>query len=323
VSQLNSAAPVGAIHVLFENEAWMPPLREALAARGLPVHEHVVTGGALDLAAAPPAGVFLNRMSPSAHTRDHQGGVVFLRQYLAWLEDHGRRVINGSRAFALETSKVAQDLALRRAGIRTPRTVAVVGGPEQLLAAARTFDGPFITKHNQGGKGLGVQLFRTVDGFEEHVRSEQLLPSPDGVMLLQQYITPAEPFITRVEIVDGVFQYALRSSTEGGFELCPADACAVDDAFCPVGDSGKFSLRADITADDPLVRAYVRVLAENGIDVAGIEFVEDRDGNRFTYDINGTTNFNGDVEAKHGLSGMGAIAAFAERELRVRRPLAA
>jgi glutathione synthase/RimK-type ligase-like ATP-grasp enzyme len=312
------------IRVLFENESWMPPLRAALEARGLPWVEHVVTGGNLDLAQVPPDGVYVNRMSPSAHTRDHQGGVTFLRQALGWLEDHGRRVINGSRAFALETSKVAQDLALRRAGILTPRTVAVIGGADALVEAARTFDGPFLTKHNQGGKGLGVRLFHTVEALEQHLVSPEHVPSPDGVSLLQEYVRPAKPYITRVEIVGGEFQYAINSSTEGGFELCPADDCAPGDAFCPVGPSGRFTLREDLTADDPLVRAYVRLMRANAIDVAGIEFVEDAEGRRFTYDINGTTNFNGDLEREHGLSGMGAIAALLERELTaVKTPAAA
>lgn len=306
------------LHVLFENEAWMPPLREALASRGLPWEEHLVTEGVLDLSGVPPEGVFLNRMSPSAHTRGHQGGVRYLQQYLAHLEHHGRRVINGSRAFALEVSKVAQDLALRRAGIRTPRTLAVVGGADQLSAAARRLPLPFITKDNQGGKGLGVQLFRELDAFDAYVRGPDFVPGPDGITLLQQYVAPAEPFVTRVEIVDGELQYAIRSSTEGGFELCPADACAVDDAFCPVGDSGRFALRPDITADDPLVVAYVRLMQEHGLDLAGIEFVEDADGVRYTYDINGTTNYNGEVETEHGLSGMGALARLVERELAAR-----
>ena len=253
------------IHILFENEAWMPPLRAALADRGLPWEEHLVTGGHLDLAALPRDGVFLNRMSPSAHTRDHQGGVVFLQQYLALLESHGRRVINGSRAFQLEVSKVQQDLALRAAGVRTPRALAVIGGPESLKRAARSMETPFITKHNQGGKGLGVQLFRELAAFDAYVDGPDLLDSPDGVTLLQQYIQAAEPYITRVEIVDGHFQYAIRSSTEGGFELCPADACAIDDAFGPVGDSGRFSLREDITAGDPLVEQYLTVMRDNGL----------------------------------------------------------
>ena len=131
--------------------------------------------------------------------------------------------------------------------------------------------------------------------------------SPDGVVVLQQYIQPAEPFITRVEIVDGEFQYAIRSSTEDGFELCPAEACAPGDAFCPVGDSGRFSLADELTADDPLVRQYVEFLRDNQVDLAGIEFVTDAEGRRYTYDVNGTTNYNATVEAMHGFDGMGAI----------------
>lgn len=303
------------VHVLFENEDWMPPLRDALASRGLSWEEHFVDGGVLDLSGEPPAGVFINRMSPSSHTRGHQGGVAFLGEYLGFLEAHGRRVINGSRAFSLEVSKVRQDLALRAVGVRTPRTIAVIGGPEPLKRAARTLPTPFITKHNQGGKGLGVQLFRDLAAFDAYVDSPDFVDGPDGVTLLQQYIVPAEPFITRVEIVDGVLQYAIRSSTEGGFELCPADACAVDDQFCPIGDTGKFSLRDDISADDPLVRAYVRLMRDNGLDLAGIEFVEDAEGVRWTYDINGTTNYNSGVEALHGHHGMGALADLVKREL--------
>jgi hypothetical protein len=55
--------------------------------------------------------------------------------------------------------------------------------------------------------------------------------------------------------------------------------------------------------------------------VAGIEFVEDGHGRRWTYDVNGTTNFNADVEHAHGLDGMGAIARLAARELDAARHL--
>jgi len=311
------------VHILFENHDWMPPLREALHSRGLPFVEHFTDGGALDIAGRPPQGIFLNRMSPSSHTRGHQGGVQFAKEYLGWLETHGRRVINGSRSFSLEVSKVQQHAALEAMGIRTPRTVAVVGGVERLRAAADRMTGPFITKHNQGGKGLGVQLFREKQAFFDMLDAGAWASSPDGVDLLQQYIQPAEAFITRVEIVGGRFQYAIRSSTEGGFELCPADACSIGDAFCPVGEqaaqgASKFALREDITANDPLVQAYLEFCIRNDLDVAGIEFVEDADGNRWTYDVNGTSNYNGGVEAAHGVSGMGAVADLCARELRRR-----
>lgn len=314
------------LHVLYENEAWLPPLREALTARGVAFREHLVDGAVLDLSEALPDGVFLNRMSPSSHTRGHQAGVVATRELLGLLEAAGRRVINGSRAFTLELSKLQQDAALRAEGILTPRTLGVVA--RDAKEAARRLPAPFITKHNQGGKGLGVYLFRSHDAFDTFVDEGGLADgSPDGVVVLQQYIVPAEPFITRVEIVDGVFQYAIRSSTEQGFELCPADACDVGDLFCPVGESAppdRFRLAPEVTAADPLVQAYVRLMARHGLDLAGIEYVTDAEGRRWTYDINGTTNYNGTVEAAHGLSGMGALAALAERELaRVARASAA
>jgi hypothetical protein len=302
------------VHVLYENEAWLPPLVEVLTSRGLSFEAHFVTGGAIDLAKAPPDGIFVNRMSPSAHTRGHQGGVRYVAELLGWLEASGRRVINGSEAFALEVSKVRQDWTLRAAGIATPETIAVVGR-DDLRAAARRLGTPFITKHNQGGKGLGVQLFRDLDAFDAYVSSASFEDSPDGVTLLQRYVEPREPFITRVEIVGGRFLYALQSSTAGGFELCPADACQADSQFCPVGGTGKFGLRADVTGADPLVLAYLRYCSRHGLDVAGIEFVEDHEGRRFTYDVNANSNYNSSVEADHGLHGMGAVADLCAREM--------
>jgi hypothetical protein len=152
------------------------------------------------------------------------------------------------------------------------------------------------------------------------MESGAFVDSPDSINLLQQYVEPAEPFITRVEIVDGKFLYALRSSTEAGFELCPADACSVGDSFCPApGSEGtvdsRFKMRTDITAEDPLVVAYIEFCKKHSIDVAGIEFVEDAQGNRYTYDINCTSNYNAAVEQEAGVFGMEAIAALCAGEL--------
>jgi glutathione synthase/RimK-type ligase-like ATP-grasp enzyme len=253
-------------------------------------------------------------MSPSSHTRGHLESVDFMTELLAWLEHHGRRVVNGSRAFALEVSKVRQDLALRRQGILTPRTVLAVG-EEDLLRAAESFDGPFITKHNQGGKGLGIVLYRSAGELCDRLRSGDFDFGPRGQMLLQHYVRPREPFITRVEILDGRFLYALRSDTSDGFELCPADACALPASapeVCPADGSAKFTL-SPITANDPLVARYLALCAAEGIEIAGIEFVEDEQGRRYTYDVNGTTNYNGSVGAQAGIDGMRELARYLGR----------
>lgn len=309
-------------YILYENSDWLPPLTEALDAENVPYETVFVDGGVIDIGEEPPEGVYINRMSPSSHTRGHQGGVQYVREYLTYLESWGRRVINGSRAFELEVSKVKQDIALRRHGIRSPRTIGVIGR-DNFVEAAGQMTAPFITKHNQGGKGLGIQLFHSHEAFEEFFASGELEEDPGGVYLIQQYIEPPEPFITRVEIVDGVFQYAIASNTADGFQLCPAQVCQVGEEFCPVGETNgetsKFRLRAEITAETPVVRQLVELMADYDIDVAGIEFVEDYEGKRYVYDINGTTNYNAEVEREHGVSGMRSIARLVSRELGLSR----
>ncbi|MEC7985980.1 MAG: alpha-L-glutamate ligase, partial [Myxococcota bacterium] len=290
---------------------------KALEEHNLPYSCLFTNGGAIDISSIPEWGVYINRMSPSSHTRGHQNGVQYMKEYLSVLESYNLPVINGSQSFSFELSKVRQHAALEAFGIRTPKTIAVVG-TDGLIEAAKKISPPFITKHNQGGKGLGVQLFHSHEAFEKHIREFGFVSSPDNINLIQQYIKPAQPFITRVEIVNGVFQYAIQSSTKGGFELCPADVCTVEDAFCPAGESideEKFQLRTDITKDHPLVQEYINFCQEYRIDVAGIEFIEDQDGNLFTYDINCTTNYNSNVESKHGFSGMHSIAQLAKRKL--------
>ena len=299
------------IHVIHENDAWVEPLRAAFAERGLPYQEWFLSEGVFDFASEPPPGVFYNRMSASSHTRGHRYAPELTAAVLAWLRSHDRRVINNARALQLELSKLDQYATLARYGIRTPHTVAAVGR-DNIVEAARAFDGPFITKHNQGGKGLGIRLFSSSEQLEDYVNSEEFDAGPRGQVLLQQYIKPREPFITRVEILGGRFLYALRSDTSEGFELCPADACQLPAAapdVCPADGAAKFSL-SPLEADDPLVARYIRLCDGEGFDLAGIEFVESEDGERYTYDINGTTNYNSAVGAQAGVDGMRELARY-------------
>jgi glutathione synthase/RimK-type ligase-like ATP-grasp enzyme len=301
------------IHVLYENPDWLPPLVEGLEAEGFTVELHELDGGLIDPSSPPPEGIWINRISPSSHTRGHHGSVGLTRDFLLWLESWGRQVINGSRAYEVEMSKLRQDMILRKHGIRTPRTMLVIG-EEAMLEAAATFDGPFITKHNRGGKGLGIQLFHSVEHLQSAIARDTLEEAPDGQFILQEYVQSPGDFITRVEIVGGRFLFAMRSSTLGGFQLCPSDACQIEALeqagpdVCPTdGSSDKFTL-SPITARDPIVSAYIAMMASEGIDLAGIEFIEDEDGNRYTYDINGTTNYSGVLGEKIGIDGMREVA---------------
>ncbi len=307
------------VHAIHENPEWFGVFADAFEAHGVPYREWLLTGGQLDLNEDPPPGVYWSRFSASSHTRGHGDSKEHTLAVLDWAQAAGRRVVNGRRVLELEVSKIAQLTALRAAGIDVPRTRAVVGSGN-LLEAARDFDGPFITKHNQGGKGLGVQKFADAAELAAALDRGEYPEPVDGVSLLQEYITPADGSITRVEIVGGEFLYAVRADTlRGGFQLCPADACAIDPdtgrpmlppgaSIAPEPDTTLFSLREDVDAQ--LIEAYLRFTRANGIEVAGIEFVQDDSGRVFTYDVNTNTNYNPDVERVAPASGPAAIAEY-------------
>lgn len=310
------------VYALHENPEWFPPFAQAFAEEGVPLVEWVLTEGTLDLASEPPEGIFWSRISASAHTREHHLSKDYTRAVLSWLESHGRRTVNGRRVLELEMSKVDQLSGLRAAGIEVPRTVAAIGRGQVVAAARELATAPFVTKHNQGGKGLGVRRFDDVAELERYVDSAEYEEPQDGITLIQEYVLAPEPRITRVEIVGGEFVYAIQADTaRGGFQLCPADACEIDPetgrAIMPPGatvepEPGQqlFSLRHDVTAEDPLVQQYLAFARGTGIEVCGIEFIETRDGRRLTYDVNTNTNYNAVVEAQAPVSAPRALARY-------------
>ena len=308
------------IHVIHENAAWLEPLARALDAERLPWRDWFLDSGVFDLSRPPPEGVFYNRMSASSHTRDHRYAAELTASVLAWLAGHGRRIVNGPRALDLEISKARQYAALEAAGIATPKTV-LVAGRGRLAAAAREHfglgpgGGPVILKPNRGGKGLGVRLFRTADALLQYLDSADYEKPVDGIHLLQQYVRAPVPLITRAEFIGGRFLYAVEVDTSEGFELCPADACVVDDAFCPAGEEPRAKFTIIDRIDDGLKQRYEAFLASNGIEVAGIEFIRDSTGAVYTYDVNTNTNYNPDAEFRARRSAMETLARFLGAEL--------
>jgi hypothetical protein len=305
-----SVRPDVKLYVLHENPDWYAPLAAAFDRAGLPHAQWLLGDAVLDLGAVPPPGVFWSRMSASSHTRGHPFAKDQTRGVLSWLESHGRRVVNGRRVLDLEMSKVEQLAALQAAGFDVPRTVAVAGVTE-LPAAARRLPVPFISKHNQGGKGLGVRSFATYADYDAYLASPDYEPPVDGVTLLQEYLVATRPEITRVEIVGGRFVYAITADTgRGGFQLCPADACAVPSAGLPADspEPGLFALREDF--EHPVVDSYLDFAARHGIEIAGFEFIETVDGRLVTYDINTTTNYNAEIEAAAPRPALEALTEF-------------
>ncbi|WP_017549536.1 ATP-grasp domain-containing protein [Salinicoccus carnicancri] len=300
------------IYVIHENNEWTGPLYKRFEELGLPYEDWNLTRGIINLNETPPEGIFYNRMSASSHTRGNRYAPELADAVLAWLDHYGRTVINGSGALNLEVSKVRQYMQLEKYGVKTPETIAAVG-KEQLIEAAEEFrDRPFITKHNRAGKGLGVRLFRSPEGLKDYVESDDFDDSVDGITLIQEYVESPEPFITRCEFVGGELMYAVMVDTSDGFELCPADACSVEDLFCPAGtDAGRQPKFQVINGfDEPVIEKYKKVLRDNDIQIAGIEFIRDKDGKIYTYDINTNTNYNSNAEEAARQYGMLEIAKY-------------
>lgn len=302
------------IYVIHENDEWVVPLKREFDALNLPYEEWFLSKGLLDLTQEPPEGVFYNRMSASSHTRGHRYAPEYTAAVLAWLEAHGRRVVNNSNALKLEISKVAQYVSLNTFGIRTPKTIAAVE-KDEIIQAAKKFEGAFITKHNRAGKGLGVQKFENIEALERYVYGLDFEEPIDGITLIQQYIDSPAPFIIRNEFIGGKYYYSVQVNTSEGFQLCPADACQVGDAFCPVGESGTSKFTVLPGFENPIFENYEKFLAANGIEIAGIEMITDKKGHIYTYDVNTNTNYNSEAEGKAGVSGMRTIAKFLGIEL--------
>lgn len=286
------------IYILHENEEWLSPFKEAFARAGAVFAEIDLSKGSIDLDKEPPKGVFWSRMSASSHTRGHSFAKENARAIFAWLQRFKRRVINPLNVLELEVSKIAQYLALNAANFRTPKTLAAFG-KDELLALTKKAQSPFIIKHNQGGKGLGVNLYENFTHFQDEFA--HLEPSIDGIYLVQEYIKSKEPFITRLEFIGGKFHYGVRVDTsDGAFKLCPADSCELERkaslaaAACDI--NAKFSLREDIKADFSLVKKLEGFLQAQNIEIAGVEFIQNTQDELVVYDINTNTNYNKALE---------------------------
>ena len=309
-----------AIHVIHENQEWTTPLFQELALLGVAFEDWDMSHSIIDISKSAPSGIFYNRMSASSHTRGNRFAPEMTVGLLAWLESQGGKTLNGRSALNLEISKLVQYAALQEAGLSVPHTIAVSNREDILDAYDKMPFDDVITKHNRAGKGLGVQLIKSKEAAIEHINSSQYEDSVDGITLLQQYIKPADEVITRVEFIGGEFLYAVNVDTSNGFELCPADVCAIGDDFCPATQKPKHAFDIDTSFEESIIGQQTipkmqQVMKEQGLHVAAFEFVRDTNGQPYFYDINTNTNYNSDAEQRAGVSAMKSLAHYLKTTL--------
>jgi hypothetical protein len=289
------------IAIYYEHPHWFVPLFTALERHGVPfvrinAAQHHFDPAQLNGEAG--YSLLFNRMSPSAYRRGHGQGIFYTLYYLSHLEQRGRRVVNGCKAFRFETSKALQLSLLELLGLPYPKT-RVINSPADAVGSAEGLRFPIVVKPNIGGSGTGVKRFDDTKQLQAAVENGGLDLGLDSTALVQEFIPARGGHIVRVEVVGCKYLYGIKVHLSGEtFDLCPADICRttggqeLERAACPV-DAPKNGLRVEgYTPPDDIVRAVERIMLAARIEVGGVEYiVDDRDGQTYFYDINALSNF--------------------------------
>ena len=305
--------------VIHEHPEWQKPLFAALRHRGVSFDAYDLKRNAFDPARLPPARLYFNQASPSAYVRGNTRAVPLALSLMRSLEAGGARVLNGSRAFALELSKSAQSALMFQLGIDHPRTLAF-NDPD--IALGHWKGGwPALLKPEQGGSGARMYLLPSPDEFLRLLHELPDLWLPDNLLLLQEYV-PGDPArgIVRMEFLGGELLYGMRVVSHGAFNLCPSEACNPQGGGigqCEVPASAplkpvEFYPYPEIPAE--AVRTGQRLVAAGGLDVAGIEYLENN-GRRVFYDINANSNLRKPIGEAFGFDPFDRVAEWLESQI--------
>ncbi|MDT5158170.1 MAG: hypothetical protein QOH51_2527 [Acidobacteriota bacterium] len=325
------------VAVYYEHPEWFRPLFAELERRGIPFVRVDASHHRFDPGAErEPYALVFNRMSASAYLRGHGNAIFYTRQYLRHLERTGVRVVNGSDAFAVETSKALQLSLLASLGLPYPRT-RVINDAGEARAAAQSLGFPVIIKPNIGGRGAGIIRCDTPADLEYALEAGLIDLGLDSTALVQEYIPAGGGHIVRIETLAGKFLYALKVYTEGeNFNLCPAEICDIERAGERAGEKAGESVGVSavgemcladalkaglkVEAYEPpaeVVAAVERIAAVAGVDVGGVEYlIDERDGGPRFYDINALSNFVADAVRLVGFDPHARLVDYLEEEVR-------
>ncbi len=279
--------------ILYEHPQWFRPLFAALDRRGvdhlaIPIQDHVFDPGDPTI----PAPVVFNRLAMSSFLRQAEHATFHVQAALAHWELCGARVINGTAALAIDSSKARQLSLFRSLGLEIPAT-RVAHRRADLVRAAAGLRFPVVVKVNIGGSGAGIVRYDTLEDLAAAAEEGSAPVGVDGVSLAQEYVPARDGRVIRCETLAGRFLYAIQLTGAGStFDLCPADVCLVD--------KPTISIEA-YTPPPEIIRAVEAVARAASLDIGGIEYmIDDRDGAARFYDINALSNFVADPMAVLG-----------------------
>jgi len=281
------------IAVLYEHPEWFAPLFDELDRRNVSYERQSVRDHCYDPAIRRcPYSLVVNRVSAYPSNNSHPEVVLYIQQYLAYLDSIGVDVINGYHSYLVGASKAKQLDIFEQLGVRYPRS-CVIHRPQQALLAAGGFSFPVVVKPNVGGSGAGILKFDNRVDLAVAVDAGVLDLGIDHVGLVQEYLAAQGGHIIRVEILNGDYLYAIRLPVEPeSFNYCPADGCNI----------GNPDLAVEAYLPPPdIIRDAKRILAASRADLGSVEYlVNEKDGQVYYYDINPLSNFVADAPSVIG-----------------------
>jgi hypothetical protein len=276
-----------ALAIVYEHPEWFKPLFATLDRRGVDYQAFAFENHHFDLADKhAPAPVVFSRLAMSSFLRQDEHPIFYAQALYAHWELNGAHVINGSKALAIDANKARQLSVIQSLGLDIPAT-RVVHRQADIVAATQGLRFPVIVKVNIGGSGAGVSRYDSVDELKQAVADGSTPKGIDSVLLVQEYVPAKDKHMVRMETLDGKFLYAISLNTDGGtFDLCPADVCMIDKPTVTV---------QEFKPDAQAIKAAEAIARASNLDIGGIEFmIDERDGARRFYDINGLSNFVAD-----------------------------
>jgi hypothetical protein len=269
--------------LIYEHPEWFKPLFAALDRRGVDYVAIRIDDHLFDLDTPPPAPVIFNRLAMSSFLRQDEHAIFYAQALFAHWSAAGAQVINGAAPLSIDASKARQMALIRALGLATPAT-RVFHRRADAARAAQGLRFPVVIKPNIGGSGSGVTRYESIADIEAAIADGSIPLGIDGVALVQEYVPPKDGLVIRAETLNGKFLYAISLSSGGAtFDLCPADVCAI-------GRPPVTMVEAKLDADT--IAEVEAIAAAAALDIGGIEcMIDERDGVRRYYDINGLSNF--------------------------------
>ncbi|HEX6273036.1 MAG TPA: RimK family alpha-L-glutamate ligase [Polyangiaceae bacterium] len=221
-------------------------------------------------------------------------GLAVVRQ----LEALGSLASNSAEAFAACRDKLygAQRLAAR--GLRVPRT-AFARKSDAIRPAVEQLGGaPVVVKLLEGTQGIGVVLAETTEAAEAVV---QALHSARQNVLIQRFVGESRGRDVRALVVGGRVVAAMARTARGS-------------EFRSNVHRGGVGERIEL--DPEFERTAVQAAAILGLDIAGVDLLESRDG-PLVLEVNASPGLEG-IEKTTGLDVASAVIDHVERRAAAR-----